>query len=253
MPKLKSQNILSIEPPYLEQERKLSAPSTFDLRAVLAYVLDTPEHYAPPKTAGLTPPDMPREITGVRERVYFVDSGLLCFDLGAEFRQEIRPKYGVKQTIKIGHPAADGAGTLHRVEHAARLKNVGIDLEGVADPKTRKWLGKTFGGVEFRPVLKLYSQRTKLVYHPKGDPETAIELGFDLMCKGETFFGFSWSAPQVELELIKGDPAALAAEESLLMRRFSLKRDERSKPYAGFEALKGYLSNGSMPKVAWPW
>lgn len=251
-------SILEIEVPYVERERKYAPAAGACLEEVLEHVKASKDvfvtandsRFLPNLDAGLVARiQVPNEVTGLRQRIYFADSALTCFRAGIEIRQEMRHKHSFdhpifKQVIKIGaNKATAKHPTLERTEYPAKLASFGANLKAVGDKNVLKKLSTELNEAALRPVIQLLSQRTKLIYHPEGNPDVAVELAFDLFCHGATFDGYTWEGPQLEIELKKGAAtrqeadAILAQEEKRFMEMFGLRRDLSSKPAPGLRYL----------------
>lgn len=232
-----------------ELECKLDANSDNDLIKLREFVLDNPAHFTPvldrvhhgiPKDM-LSEFDVPLEITEPRIRLYFDDIKLSAYAQGIEIRQEPRPGGGVKQMVKLGGNATADNPILDRMEYGANIKKFGVDLSVLKPDRIRKQVKSALKNKELKPLVCMVSQRTRLKYHPSGDPLTTIELGFDTPCRGHAMGGFKWSAPQLELELLSGDINSLHAEAAFLTNLFALTPNLTSKPFRGFEHLKTFL------------
>lgn len=246
---------------YHEIECKLDAQDDAVLAAVQAWVLERPAVFCPPTRpdmlAGLAPAAMhgafrpPLEVTGIRTRLYWDTVDLDGYNAGIEIRQQKRDKGGVRQTVKEGGNASIDDPVLDRMEHVSNLKTFGADIEAVKSGDARKALRRAFGHAELKPVICMISQRTRITYHPEGDPATEIEIGLDYPNWGFTFEGMSWRNPQLELELVKG-PECHRAAAALLEREaarfesaFPLVRNVTSKPTPGFEHLGRVLATSA--------
>ncbi len=258
-------SILEIEVPYVERERKYAPAPGARLEEVLEHVKASKDVFVTANDARFLPNmdpalvariQVPNEVTGLRQRIYFADSALTCFHAGIEIRQEMRHKHSFdhpifKQVIKIGANKVTAARpTLERTEYPAKLSSFGANLKAVGDKNILKKLSTELNEAALRPVIQLLSQRTKLVYHPEGDPDVAVELAFDLFCHGATFDGYTWEGPQLEIELKKGATnrrdadAILAREEKRFMETFGLRRDLSSKPAPGLRYLMDQMGDG---------
>jgi hypothetical protein len=251
-------NILKIEPSYHERERKYVARKKGNLSAILKHVRNANDEFVTYDHPDFIPDGipkkvrkkilMPREITVVRERIYFLDTELKALFNEVEIRQEAKAKYPVKQTIKTGHKGSDSDHTLDRWEHPAKLRQFGPLIEAVDDAAVKKHLQEIFAEAAFVPALRMVSQRTRLSYHPEGNPDIAIEMAFDLILWGQTAFGFEWQEPKIEIELVKGASNAeeaqkiLDKEEKRLLGSFPLKPVLHSNPTPGFEDIEKRLS-----------
>lgn len=232
-----------------ELECKLDAKSDNDLINLREFVMSSPVHFTPAierVRVGIPPAmlndfDTPLEITEPRIRLYFDDQNLSAYSQGIEIRQEPRPSGGIKQMVKIGGNANTDNPILDRMEYSANLARFGVTLSAIPHDPTRKRVKSAIKPKDLKPIICMISQRTRIKYHPAGDPLTTIELGFDVPCRGHALGGFTWSSPQLELELITGPTSALKAESDFLARTFNLTPNLTSKPFQGFEYLKQYL------------
>lgn len=235
-----------------ELEFKLDADSVALMKAVQAHVIARPKIFTPtthPDLLEAIPQDlrtsfqMPIEVTEARKRLYFDSRRLDAYEAGIEIRQERHTKGRVKQMVKIGGNATEDDPLMDRMEHGSYLKRFGADFSNIKDDDARKFLRKTLGdGEDMKPVVCMISQRTRIKYHPDGDPDVLIELGFDYPCRGYSFMGHVWDCPQMELEIVKG-PDEHAKARRILEREaarfdeFGLIRNVVSKPTPAFEAL----------------
>lgn len=254
----KASTILKIEPSYHERERKYVTRKKGDLSAILKHVLNANDEFVTTDHPDFLPAGLskkihkqiltPRQVTLVRERVYYLDTKLKALFNEVEIRQEAKAKYPVKQTIKTGHKGSDADHTLDRWEHPAKLSVFGPVLDAVDDRTVKAHLKTLFEDAAFVPALRMVSQRTRLSYHPEGNQDIAIEMAFDLILWGQTAFGYTWQEPKIELELVKGanDSAEaqkiLDKEEARLLGSFPLKSVLHSNPTPGFEDIAKKLS-----------
>ncbi len=245
----KDPQIIKVEEPYRERERKYVLKEGGNLRDILRHVLLCPDVFVtfdhptflPHKLpAHLTASvEVPREVTDLRERIYFVDAGLEILKHDIEIRQEAKIKYPVKQNIKTGHGGSASDHTLDRIEYPAKLNGFGPNLWAVGDEKFRKRLKTIFNDEPLKPAIRMVSQRTRIVYCPEGDPDIEIEMAFDTLLWGQTFTGFEWNEPKIEIELVKGaknDTEAktiLDREEARLLALFPLTPVYHSNPTPG--------------------
>jgi len=257
--KKKKQDSLGIRlsAPFHEQERKLNAPSARVLDRIHAHVIRDP-HYATLNDSRFAqdwlqdlPLRVPQEDSGLRYRLYFDDPKLTATKSGIEIRLEYRGDktadgWPYKQVIKVGAAGSDDNHTLDRLEYPAKLRRdlpvlEAIDGDGASFLKAAFNKGN-LADIDLFPMIQIASQRWKLLYHPDGDPDTQIELATDL-ARARTFTGFGWNLFQVEMEMKKGDPAILAAEEARLLAAFNdLRVEKRSKPAPGFDVLAPLLT-----------
>lgn len=260
-----SPRILKIEPSYHERERKYVTRKKGDLSAILKHVLNANDEFVTTDHPDFIPYGLPkkirkgvltpRQVTLVRERVYYMDTELKALFNDVEIRQEAKTKYPVKQTIKTGHKGSDSDHTLDRWEHPAKLTGFGPTLDAIEDPDVKSQLQSLFDAAVFIPALRMVSQRTRLSYHPEGNRDIEIEMAFDLILWGQTVFGYEWKEPKIELELVKGAndkseaQKILDIEEARLLGSFPLKSVLHSNPTPGFKDLakklqgKGYKKN----------
>lgn len=235
-----------------ELEFKLDAGDVPLMKAVQAHVLAKPKIFTPtthPDLLDAIPQDlrssfqMPVEVTEARKRLYFDKMDLAAFEAGIEIRQERHTKGRVKQMIKIGGNASDDDPLMDRMEHGCYTKRFGVSVGCVKDDDARKYIKKMIGdGEDMKPIVCMISQRTRINYHPHGDPDTIIELGFDYPCRGYSLMGFVWDAPQMELEIVKGPDEhekarAILEREAARFDEFGLVRSVVSKPTPAFERL----------------
>jgi len=261
--------IIKIEPKYHERERKYVPTKKGKLSAILKHVLNAQNEFVTPNHPDFIPQDLPkkvaahiitpREITVMRERVYYLDEELKAIKADIEIRQEAKSKYPVKQTIKTGMAASDDDHTLDRIEFPSKLHDFGPNLLAVDCRKTKGLLKKLFEHSTFIPALRMVSQRTRLTYHPDGDPNIQIEMAFDLLLWGQTAFGFKWQEPKIEIELVKGaedDKQArhiLDREESRLLASFPLESVLHSNPTPGFIDIQERLASPKRTNNAKKW
>lgn len=232
-----------------ERECKLDAASDDDLLAVRDYVLKDTERFTPviDRVREGIPKDMlptfaaPLEVTEPRIRLYFDDKELSAYAQGIEIRQEPRPSGGVKQMVKLGGNADSDNPVLDRMEYSTNLDHFGMNLDAIKPAEVRELVKSALENKTLKPIVCMVSQRTRLKYHPNADPLTTIELGFDTPCRGHTIGGYTWNAPQLELELIEGSETALHEESAFFIKTFGLKPNVTSKPYKGFKHLKTHL------------
>lgn len=244
-----------------ELEFKLDAADVPLMKAVQAHVQGQPKIFTPTTHFRLLdsiPRDLhhafqpPIEITDARKRLYFDTVDLAAFRNGIEIRQERHTKGRIKQMVKIGGNASEDDPLMDRMEHGAYLKSFGADFGSIKDDDARKFLKKTLGnGDDMKPLVCMISQRTRIKYHPEGDPDTIIEIGFDYPCRGYSLTGFVWDAPQMELEIVKGpydhDAARATLErEAARFDSFGLVRNVVSKPTPAFERLYHEVENSDF-------
>ena len=256
MGEMKMPNSKNLIGGYQERECKLDAPDDATLARVQQWVSTNHDIFTPATDGRFLKdiPDVmhglfriPSETTEVRMRIYWDTEGLDGAANGIEIRQELQAKGGIKQMVKEGGNATASDPLLDRTEYPARLKKFGPDLDAIEDDEARKRIKKIFKDKELKPLVCMISQRTRIKYHPKGNPDIEIELGFDYPCWGFTFDGFNWKGPQLELEMVKG-PAChqqatlvLQHEAGRFEECFSLVRNINSKPTPGFDHLAVFL------------
>lgn len=261
--------IIKTQPGYRERERKYIPTKKGDLSAILRHVLNAQEEYVTADHPDFIPAGLPkslrkqaltpREITEMRERIYFLDEHLKAIDAHIEIRQETKRKYPVKQTIKTGASGSKDNHTLDRMEFPARLQHFGVNLEAIDNKTAKSALKSTFKDVAFIPALRMVSQRTRLSYHPEGNKDIEIEMAFDLILWGQTIFGHTWHEPKIEIELVQGakdDHTAqkiLEREERRLLSSFPLTSVYHSNPYPGFASLQKKLSVKNAQKARKKW
>jgi hypothetical protein len=258
-----AKQIIKIEAPYRERERKYTPVRDGELAEIMQHVLRCQDIFVTMDHERFQPqnlPDhltrriaIPREITALRERVYYADPALSILDHDIEIRQEAKIKYPVKQNIKVGHGANASDPTLDRVEHSAKLRRYGANLDAVDDLTLKGKLHTLFNDTQLVPVIRMVSQRTRLIYFPEGNPDIEIEMAFDSVLWGQCFDGFTWEEPKIEIELVKGADndeqakAILDHEERRLLQVFPLNPVYHSNPTPGMEHLRERL--GSSKKV----
>lgn len=255
----KKAQIIKVEAPYRERERKYTPVRDGELSEIMQHILRCQDQFVTMDHETFRPDNLPehlarrmaipREITQLRERVYFTDHKLVITEHDIEVRQESKIKYPVKQNIKVGHGASDDDHTLDRTEYPAKLRYYGANINAVDDPALKSKLQKLFNDKVLVPALRMISQRTRLVYFPEGNPDVEIEMAFDTVLWGQTFDGFTWEEPKIEIELVKGAQnedeakAILDAEEARLLSLFPLNPVYHSNPTPGMDHLKDALSD----------
>ncbi len=252
--------VLEKKDPYLESERVLVAQNQRVIQQIIDHVKECERRFVTREKANIAPvlPDrylsrmefqVPTEITPPRERAYFQDRHFFLRSLEAEVRQE--PRLGAyKQTTKIGSGGATSTdSTLDRMEQASRITGFGFNVYAIGDKDLRnKLLEKS--PTLIKPVLRMVSQRERICYHPNGDPDVLIEMALERIHVGQTFNGFAWSKPKIDLEIKMGPEekgmrhSILAREEKRLRELFgsALTKELASSPTPGFEALEEFLS-----------
>ena len=202
--------------------------------------------------------DLPKRLRRLGTRFYFDDRDLNGFHNGTEFRIEGPRKkelqWPFKQVIKLAESLAaeTSSDTLSRQEYVSKLKELVPSLKGL-DKDVRAKLLKIFNVKRMKdlallPLVRIDSQRWKMLYHPDGDPESQLEIALDILY-GQTIAGFSWETHQVEIEVKEGTSDVLEQEVQFLKCSFStLVPDVQSKPYPGFISLYGILQQGGLNK-----
>lgn len=263
--KMKQQEALGIRisEPFHERERKFNVKSAQYLDRIREHVIGD-RHYVTLNDrrfsgdwlSGL-PLRVPQSDSDLRQRFYFDDVNLKATAAGVELRIEYRGDktsdgWPYRQVIKVGAAGSDENHTLDRLEYPAKLRR-GMPVLDAVEGAGSAFLKAAFNSssladVALYPMIQIVSQRWKLLYHPGGDKTTQIELAID-MARARTFTGFTWDMFQVEMELKKGDPAALEKEEKYLRQVFTdMAVETRSKPSPGFDVLARYLACEDMRK-----
>jgi len=238
----------------LEKEFKLDADSAAQLKQARQYVFDNPAIFMPathPSQLAHIPAHMrdsfetPLEITRPRLRLYYDTVDLDGLANNIEIRQEQR-KHGYKQVIKIGGNATAADPLLDRLEVPCKIGKYGVDFDAIEQDSIRKHLKSIFGGKPIKPLVCMISQRTRFEYHPEGQKDVVIELGFDTPCHGISFTGYSWVTHQLELEKVEGpddhaEVRRLLEREERRFARFGMTRSVISKPYLGFTQMQDSL------------
>lgn len=254
-------DIVERKQPILESERVLNAATPELIRDIKRHVENcktefvTPDH---PDLAPLLPPGVgedytvPTEITAPRERYYLMDFEMYLRKLKCDVRQEYQKGY-YKQTTKVGDGGTKYDSTMDRMEQASKLMSFGFNAYAIADEDVREDILHNLVSVP-KPPLRMISQRIRIPYHPEGNPDLLIEMALEPLHVGQTFTGFFWQAPKIDLE-IKVGPCAkkktlrhaiLAREEERLMSTFPLTRQLKSSPTIGFEELADSLHKPSV-------
>lgn len=246
------QKLLSVDPPYLEIERKYDLPNIQTLKKLYAYIRRDSEGFVtyndPPFLPNLPKEhdlqfEIPLEITNARQRLYYDTEDLIGFKNGIELRQELRTNKTIKQVIKTYEDYGSGYATLVRPEYSSVLSEPGINFKGVSDKVNRKMISGLFEGKPLKPLICMTSQRIRFLYHPDGNSNTQLELALDQVV-GECCNGHHWTFFQLELEVVTGPrkmktiDALLDKEEKRLISLFPLTRNLESKPTPGFNVLK---------------
>lgn len=250
---------MSSNPSYKEKEFKLDAESDDQLQDVQRWVMANPKiftplhNHVPSQMQGLFRPSF--EITRDRTRVYMDTIDLDAFMAGIEIRQETREKGGIKQMVKINTLTGSDDAMMDRMEYPCVLNKFGVDFEEIEDKIVQKRLIKKFGGLKFKPLIAMISQRTRMKYNPEGNRDITIEAAFDYPCWGFAMNGFIWQAPEMELEIIDGPQEhakalKLLEHEAARFNKFGLTRTITSKPTPGFIVLKQHLETEAGRKAA---
>lgn len=261
----KDPQIIKIEDAYRERERKYVPAGDKSIEDVMAHVLSCRDVFVTmdhPDFLPLHLPEhltrkiqVPREITQMRERIYYVDPALDILKHDIEIRQEAKLKYPVKQNIKIGHGASKSDPTLDRIEYPAKLLTYGANLGAVEDEKLRKRLSNIFNE-PLKPAIRMVSQRTRIVYFPEGDANIEIEMAFDTLLWGQTVTGHEWDEPKIEIELVKGAASdadakrILDREEQRLTTLFALSPVYYSNPTPGLRHMAEEMKQSAAAREA---
>jgi hypothetical protein len=251
--------IVDIDKAYLESERVLRADTPQTINQIIEHVrackteFVTPEH---PCLSPALPPEfafdfaVPTEVTVPRERIYFLDREGKLRELHVEVRQE-RKEGLIMQTTKVGNGANFHDSTMDRMEQKSKLKGFGFNVYAIGDKDARHQILDEVISIP-KPVLRLVSQRTRILYHPEGNPNVRIELALEPLHFGQTFTGYQWMVPKIDIEIKVGPAkkdkalrhAILAREEERLMSLFPLTRELKSSATPGFEAIDECLRRG---------
>lgn len=195
------------------------------------------------------PPDFPCTVSYLRTRLYWLNDELAGYKPGdkgrAEIRTEEKPEKGYwQQTLKLG---GNGEKTLTRGEFKRPLDDFGTNLD-VYKPKQRKAAYAILGHKERKPLVRIDSQSTALLYHPDGRPDVLFEIKFDKGI-GRTFNGYVRDIVEVEIEVKKAENLSpkdierlLDRTETALYEKFNddLEPIKDSKPAALFRYLVNY-------------
>lgn len=253
------EGIIKIEKPYLETERVLIGDDPHLMWEIVEHVNNckdvfisaSDERLAPTPPTGINAAFKPSiQITDPRERAYFLDAEGVLREMKCEIRQEIKPGF-VKQTTKKGNGATAEDSTMDRMEQASKLMAFGFNIMAVGDKKLRATLIESLQSVP-RPVQRMISQRVRIPYHPEGNPAIRIEMAIEPIHVGQTFTGFVWQQPKIDLEIKVGpeDKAArhalLAREEERLLSIFPLRPQLKSSPTPGFDAIREDMKNSAV-------
>jgi hypothetical protein len=252
-------DIIKIEKPYLETERVLIGDSPALMWEIVDHVNNCKDIFvsasdsriAPILPQGINVAFKPAiEITDPRERAYFLDAEGVLREMKCEVRQEIKPGF-VKQTTKRGNGATKADSTMDRMEQASKLIRFGFNIFAVGDKKLRESLLENLQSVP-RPVQRMISQRVRIPYHPEGNPDIRIEMAIEPIHVGQTFTGFVWQQPKIDLEIKVGPVdkdarhALLAREEERLLAIFPLRPQLKSIPTPGFDAIREDMEDAAV-------
>ncbi len=253
-------SIIKIEKPYLETERVLIGNDPAVMWDIVNHVIECKDIFvsaSDDRLAPLLPADMnavfrpAMQITDPRERAYFLDADGVMREMKCEIRQEIKPGF-VKQTTKKGNGATAADSTMDRMEQASKLVGFGFNIFAVGDDKLRKELMERLTTMP-RPVQRMISQRVRIPYHPMGNPDVRIEMAVEPVHVGQTFTGFIWKQPKIDLEIKIGPSckdarhALLAQEEERLLSIFpDLKPQLKSSPTPGFEVIRDEMCKDAV-------
>ncbi len=245
-------SIIKIEKAYLETERVLVGDDPALMWDIVNHVVNcndvfvsaSDDRLAPILPIGINATFRPAmQITDPRERAYFLDADGVMREMKCEIRQEIKPGF-VKQTTKRGNGATAADSTMDRMEQASKLVGFGFNIFAVGEDKLRKELMENLTSMP-RPVQRMISQRVRYAYHPEGNPDVRIELAVEPVHVGQTFTGFTWQQPKIDLEIKIGPTgkearhALLAREEQRLLSTFTdLRPQLKSSPTPGFDAIQ---------------
>lgn len=252
-------SILEIKEPVLETEKVLNAESASIILEIIRYVQNcktifvTPDHpdFAPRMPAGIKAlPMMPSETTYLRERPYFLDADGYLREIDCDVRQE-RKNGVIKQTTKVGKGGTSHDSTMDRMEQASRILSFGFNVYAIGDRAVQRDILDNVRSL-IKPGLRMVSQRVRIPYHPEGNPHLLIELALEHLHFGETFTGFVWERPKIDLEIKRGPKkkalrhAILAREEERLLSLFPLTRQLQSSPTPGFEEIADSMHRPSI-------
>lgn len=253
-------SIIKMDKPYLETERVLVGDDPAVMWDIVNHVLDCKDIFVsagddrlapvlPEKIMATFRPAI--QITDPRERAYFLDADGVMREMKCEIRQEIKPGF-VKQTTKRGNGATAADSTMDRMEQASKLIGFGFNIFAVGDDKLRKELMERLTSIP-RPVQRMISQRVRIPYHPEGDENVRIELAVEPVHVGQTFTGFTWEQPKIDLEIKIGPTgkearhALLAREEQRLLGMFPILRSQlKSSPTPGFDAIQDDMRKAAV-------
>lgn len=248
--------IVEVKKSVLESEKVLNAATPKLIQEIIRHVENcrtefvTPDHpdLAPILPVGI---DMhyvvPTEITAPRERYYVMDFEGYLRKINCDVRVELQ-KGIYKQTAKLGEGGTQHDSTMDRMEQASKLMTFGFNAYALGDEDLRDDILQNMTSIPKLP-LRMISQRVRIPYHPEGNPDLLIEMALEPLHVGQTFTGFSWQSPKIDLEIKVGPPpknkalrhAILAREEERLMSTFPLIRQLKSSPNLGFEELQDSL------------
>lgn len=243
---------------FREQECKLNASSADDLEKIRHYILTNP-HYTHANDPKLLPSWLAgmaftpaHEKSAVRYRTYFDTVEFNAFDQGVEIRVESNgdgTSGPYKQMVKIAMPGTV-PGIMDRMEYQGKISGPVPDLslikDGNAEVLKDIFKVKSLGKLSLYPLLQIATQRWKSTYHPNGDRNTRIEVALDAG-RGMTCAGQSWDLFQLELELLRGDPACLELERARLLYVFNyLTAESRSKPSTGMDFLRPLMARADV-------
>ncbi|NYZ14763.1 CHAD domain-containing protein [Azospirillum sp. RWY-5-1] len=175
-----------------------------------------------------------RAVTKTLESVYFDTDDFDLMRRLVTFRVR-RSGERFVQTLKT---APTSAGGLTRGEWEWAVAGPEPDLSVIAEAEALEQLG-TVGAGDLRPVFTSHVRRTIRVID---GGEAAIELAFDT---GEIRLPGGGTVPlsELELELKRGDPAALFELARLLASVAPLRVESRSKAARGFALASGTLDD----------
>lgn len=250
-------DVVEVKPAVLETERVLNAETPQIIRDIIRHVQDckkdfvTPDHvkFAPVLPKGIDFEYMvPVEVTDPRERPYFIDIDGVLRRLDCDVRQQQERNGRYKQTTKVGKGGTAGDSTMDRMEQASRVLSFGFNVFAIGDKEVRSQILKNVTSL-VKPGLRMVSQRVRIPYHPEGNEDLLIEMALEPLHFGQTFTGFWWQNPKIDLEIKYGPKekavrhAILAREERRLMDTFPLTRQLQSSPTPGFEEIEDALRN----------
>jgi len=255
------EDIVEIKKPRLETERVLVGESPKLVHEIIRHVQDcqqifvTAEH---PDLAPTIPPEFdvffefPTERTAPRERAYFLDRDGYMREIMCEVRQEAWHG-GYKQTTKLGKGGTRYDPTMDRMEQRSKTCGFGFNVYAIGDEDAQVSILRNASSL-VKPVLRMVSQRTRIPYHPEGNPNIEIEMALEPIHFGETFTGYKWFVPKIDLE-IKIVPenyttamrhSLMAREEERIMSIFPLKRQLKSSPTPGFDEISNSMQNAAI-------